>query len=49
MDGLEATRRIKADRRGKETVIVTLTASALDEDRYSFHRCGAMISWQSSA
>jgi PAS domain S-box-containing protein len=33
MDGLEATRRIKADSRGRETVIVTLTASAMDEDR----------------
>jgi CheY-like chemotaxis protein len=33
MGGIEATRRIKADPRGKETVIVVLTASALDEDR----------------
>jgi CheY-like chemotaxis protein len=33
MDGLEATRRIKADPRGKDTFIVTLTASALDEER----------------
>jgi signal transduction histidine kinase/DNA-binding response OmpR family regulator len=33
MNGIEATRRIKADPRGKETVIVTLTASALDDDR----------------
>jgi PAS domain S-box-containing protein len=33
MDGLEATRRIKADPRGRETAIVVLTASALDEDR----------------
>ncbi len=33
MDGLEATRRIKAELRGKETVIVTLTASAMDADR----------------
>jgi len=33
MNGLEATRRIKADPRGKETVIVALTASAMDEDR----------------
>jgi len=32
MDGLEATRIIKADPRGKETVIVTLTASAMDDD-----------------
>jgi CheY-like chemotaxis protein/nitrogen-specific signal transduction histidine kinase len=33
MNGIEATRRIKGDPRGKETVIVTLTASALDDDR----------------
>jgi CheY-like chemotaxis protein len=33
MNGIEATQKIKADPRGKETVIVTLTASALDEDR----------------
>ena len=35
MDGLEATRRIKADPRGKETAIVVLTASAMDNDRRS--------------
>jgi CheY-like chemotaxis protein len=33
MDGLEATRRIKSDPREKDTVIVILTASAMDEDR----------------
>ena len=33
MDGLTATQRIKADPRGKDTVIVALTASAMDEDR----------------
>jgi signal transduction histidine kinase/CheY-like chemotaxis protein len=33
MDGLEATRRIKSDPRGKETVVVVLTASAMEEDR----------------
>jgi CheY-like chemotaxis protein len=33
MDGVEATRRIKADIRGKETKVIVLTASALDEDR----------------
>jgi CheY-like chemotaxis protein len=33
IDGLEATRRIKADPRGAGTAIVVLTASALDEDR----------------
>jgi CheY-like chemotaxis protein/anti-sigma regulatory factor (Ser/Thr protein kinase) len=41
MDGIEATQRIKADPRGKETVIVTLTASALDEDRRAAIRGGA--------
>jgi PAS domain S-box-containing protein len=33
MDGLAATRRIKADPRGKQTAIVLLTASAMDDDR----------------
>ena len=41
MDGLEATRRIKADPRGKETIIVALTASALDDDRRAVVECGA--------
>jgi PAS domain S-box-containing protein len=41
MDGLEATRRIKADPRGKETAIVVLTASALDEDRRAVAQTGA--------
>jgi len=41
MDGLEATRRIKADPRGKETAIVVLTASAMDEDRRVVARSGA--------
>ena len=41
MDGFEATRRIKADPRGKETVIVVLTASALDEDRLTVAQSGA--------
>jgi two-component system sensor histidine kinase/response regulator len=41
MDGLEATRRIKADPRGKETKIVILTASALDDDRKTVDRSGA--------
>jgi len=41
MDGLEATRRIKSDPRGKETVIVALTASALEEDRQSALQSGA--------
>jgi two-component system sensor histidine kinase ChiS len=33
MDGYEATRRIKSTTRGQATVIVALTASALEEDR----------------
>jgi signal transduction histidine kinase/ligand-binding sensor domain-containing protein/DNA-binding response OmpR family regulator len=33
MDGYEATRRIKATTRGQATVIVALTASALEEER----------------
>ena len=33
MDGLEATRRIKAIEGGKETVIVALTASVMEEQR----------------
>jgi CheY-like chemotaxis protein/anti-sigma regulatory factor (Ser/Thr protein kinase) len=33
MDGLEATRRIKETPQGMETLIVVLTASALDDDR----------------
>jgi PAS domain S-box-containing protein len=41
MDGLEATRRIRADPRGRETVIVTLTASAMDDDRKAASQNGA--------
>ena len=41
MDGLEATRRIKSEARGKETAIVVLTASALDQDRRSVAESGA--------
>jgi CheY-like chemotaxis protein len=41
MDGLEATRRIKANARGKDTAIVVLTASALDEDRRTVSQSGA--------
>jgi PAS domain S-box-containing protein len=40
MDGLEATRRIKADPRGKETIIVALTASAMDGDRRAVVQSG---------
>jgi PAS domain S-box-containing protein len=41
MNGLEATRRIKADPRGKETAIVVLTASVLDDDRRTVFESGA--------
>ncbi|HTC90129.1 MAG TPA: response regulator, partial [Bryobacteraceae bacterium] len=41
MDGLEATRRIKANPGGKETAIVVLTASALDQDRSAVSKSGA--------
>jgi PAS domain S-box-containing protein len=41
MDGLEATRRIKTDPRGKETIVVALTASALDTDREKVTQSGA--------
>jgi signal transduction histidine kinase/DNA-binding response OmpR family regulator len=41
MDGLEATRRIKATPSGKQTPIVVLSASALDEDRKGIEKSGA--------
>jgi signal transduction histidine kinase/DNA-binding response OmpR family regulator len=41
MDGLEATRNIKADPRGKETNVVALTASAMDDDRKRVIQSGA--------
>ena len=41
MDGLEAIRRIKADPRGRHTVIVALTASAMDDDRETAYQSGA--------
>jgi PAS domain S-box-containing protein len=41
MDGLEATRRIKADPRGKETFIIAVTASAMDRDRGAVSQSGA--------
>jgi CheY-like chemotaxis protein len=41
MDGIAATRRIKADPKGKETIVVVLTASALDEDRRAVADSGA--------
>jgi PAS domain S-box-containing protein len=40
MDGLEATRRIKATPRGKETVIIALTASAMDDQRLTALQSG---------
>jgi signal transduction histidine kinase/CheY-like chemotaxis protein len=41
MDGLEATRRIKETPLGKETLIVILTAGALDVDRRNAAESGA--------
>jgi CheY-like chemotaxis protein len=41
MDGLEATRRIKADPRGAKTVVIALTASAMDDDRRTVFQSGA--------
>ncbi len=41
MDGLEATRRLKADPRGKETIVVVLTASAMDDERRAVAQSGA--------
>ena len=41
LDGLEATRRIKAGDRGKETLIVVLTASAMEADRHAVAHSGA--------
>jgi PAS domain S-box-containing protein len=41
MDGLKATQTIKADPRGKETIIVALTASAMEDDRRSVLHSGA--------
>ena len=41
MDGLEATRRIKADPCGGNTIIVALTASAMSADRHSTSQSGA--------
>jgi two-component system, sensor histidine kinase and response regulator len=41
MDGLEATRRIKAAPGGQDTAIVIMTASVLDEDRRKVRQSGA--------
>jgi signal transduction histidine kinase/DNA-binding NarL/FixJ family response regulator len=40
MDGLEATRRIKAEPGGRETVIVALTASTFEEEQASLLEAG---------
>jgi CheY-like chemotaxis protein len=40
MDGREATRRIKAEPGGTETVIVALTASSYEEEREEILACG---------
>ena len=41
MDGFEATRRIKADPRGAEIIIIALTASAMDDQRLTALESGA--------
>jgi two-component system sensor histidine kinase/response regulator len=41
MNGLEATRRIRAAPGGKETAIIALTASVLEDDRQEVERSGA--------
>lgn len=41
MDGLEATRRIRVDPRGKETAILVLTASAMEHERRAVAQSGA--------
>jgi PAS domain S-box-containing protein len=41
MDGLQATRRIKAEMNGGRTMIIALTASAMDDDRRRVLESGA--------
>ncbi len=40
MDGFEATRRIRAAGAGEDTVIIALSASAMDDDRHRVMQCG---------
>jgi PAS domain S-box-containing protein len=40
IDGLEATRRIKADPRGAHTLIIALTASTMDNERMAAFKAG---------
>jgi len=40
MDGLDATRRIRSEAQGNETIIVALTASAMDDDRRAVVQAG---------
>src|ERR1039457_5042266 len=40
MDGLAATQRIKADPGGRETVVIALTASAMDDQRLAALQSG---------
>ncbi|MCU1324969.1 MAG: multi-sensor hybrid histidine kinase [Bryobacterales bacterium] len=41
INGLEATRRIKASQAGKDTAIIIISASVLDHDRLQFRESGA--------
>jgi CheY-like chemotaxis protein len=41
LDGLTATRMIKSSGRGKETIVVALTASAMNDDRRTAEQSGA--------
>jgi DNA-binding response OmpR family regulator len=41
MDGLEVLRRLRATREGHDTLVIVVTASAFDEDRYEAMKAGA--------
>jgi CheY-like chemotaxis protein len=41
MDGYEATRRIKASPDSRDTMVIAVTASAFEEDRYKTFAAGA--------